>query len=108
MSNPVSIPRNGQVWEVTDGCDAQVQYLFNAPITFSGDCRLSAGERVRIVAEATDPQATLVRFVPVRYDELHESLVPRDIRDTPRYKKYLLVVSAGYFHEHFKLIADAR
>ena len=45
-------------------------------------------------------------FLPVRYDELHDSLVPPDIRDTPRYKKYTLSVKTGYFHEHFRLIED--
>ena len=44
--------------------------------------------------------------MPVRYDELHDSLVPLDIRDTPRYKKYTLSVKAEYFHEHFRLIED--
>ena len=106
MSEPASFPREGQVWEVTDGCDAQIQYLFTAPITFSGSCRLAAGERVCIMAGTTDPQPTVVSFLPVRYDELHDSLVPPDIRDTPRYKKYILSVTTGYFHEHFTLIED--
>jgi hypothetical protein len=104
MSIPPPFPRGGQIWEVTDGCDAQIQYLFTAPITFSGSGRLTAGERVRI--EVTDPQPIVVRFLPVRYQELHDSLVPADIRDTPRYQKYLLSVKTEYFHEHFRLIGD--
>ncbi len=106
MSKPASFPREGQIWEVTDGCDAQIQYLFTAPITFSGSCRLAAGERVSIMTETPDPQPIVVSFLPVRYDELHESLVPPDIRDTPRYKKYALSVMTGYFYEHFRLIQD--
>jgi hypothetical protein len=106
MSKPASFPRGGQIWEVTDGCDVQIQYLFTAPITFSGSGRLTAGERVYILAGTTDPQPMIVSFLPVRYDELHESLVPPDIRDTPRYKKYTLSVETGYFHEHFRLIED--
>ena len=66
----------------------------------------TAGERVCIVTETTDPQPIMVGFLPVRYDELHDSLVPPDIRDTPRYKAYMLSVMTGYFHEHFKLIDD--
>ena len=96
----------GQIWEVTDGCDAQIQYLFNAPITFNGAGRLTTGERVRIMTEATDPQPTVVSFLPVRYDELHNNLVPRDIRDTPRYKKYMLSVTTEYFHDHFRLVEE--
>jgi hypothetical protein len=106
MSKPASFPRGGQIWEVTDGCDAHIQYLFTAPITFSGSCRLGAGERVYIMTETTDPQPIVVSFLPVRYDELHDSLVPPDIRDTPRYKKYTLSVKTGYFYEHFRLIED--
>ena len=106
MSKPASFPRGGQIWEVTDGCDAQIHYLFTAPITFNGSCRLTAGERVCIMTGTTDPQPMVVSFLPVRYDALHDSLVPPDIRDTPRYKKYTLSVMTGYFHEHFRFIED--
>lgn len=106
MNTPASIPRAGQIWEAIDGCDAQILYLFTAPITFSGAGKLAAGERVSIVTEASDPQPVIVRFLPVRYQELHDSLVPSDIRNTPRYKKYLLWVKTDYFHEHFRLVED--
>jgi hypothetical protein len=104
MSNPPPFPRKGQIWEAIDDCDAQIQYLFSAPITFSGSGRLTAGERVCILTETADPQAAMVSFLPIRYDELHDRLVPSDIRDTPRYKKYMLSVKAGYFYEHFRPI----
>ena len=55
-------PVRGQIWEVTDGCDAQIQYLFTAPITFSGSGRLTAGERVRIMTGTTEPQPTRCEF----------------------------------------------
>ncbi|HUA39737.1 MAG TPA: hypothetical protein VMA35_15185 [Candidatus Sulfopaludibacter sp.] len=106
MSKPAPFVRKGQIWEVIDGCDAQIQYLFTAPITFSGSGRLAPGERVCIVTETTNPQPTVVSFLPVRYDELHDRLVPPDIRDTPRYKKYLLSVKTEYFYERFRLIED--
>ena len=106
MSKPAAFPRGGQIWEVTDGCDAQIQYLFTAPITFTGSGRLTVGERVRILAGTDGPQPARVSFLPVRYDELHNSLVPPDIRDTPRYKNYTLSVRADCFHEHFRLIED--
>lgn len=106
MSTPAPFPREGQIWEAIDVCDAHIQYLFTAPITFSGSGRLAAGEQVCITTKMTDPQPMDVSFVPVRYDELHESLVPMDIRDTPRYKKYTLSVKTEYFHEHFRLIED--
>lgn len=107
MSKPASFPRGGQIWEAIDGCDVQVQYLFTAPIALSGSCRLTAGERVCIMTGITAPPTTVVSFLPVRYAELHESLVPLDVRGTPRYKQYTLSVETGYFCEHFRLVEDA-
>jgi hypothetical protein len=106
MSKPGPFLRGGQIWEVTDGCEAQIHYLFTAPITFSGSCRLISGERVCIMTGTTNPQPIVVSFLPVRYDELQENLVPQDIRDTPRFKKYTLSVETGYFYEHFRLIEN--
>ena len=106
MSKPTSFPRGGQIWEVTEGCDVQIQYLFTAPITFSGSGRLAAGERVRVMTGTTEPQPAFVSFLPIHYDELHDRLVPPDVRNTPRYKQYTLSVETGYFNEHFRLIED--
>jgi hypothetical protein len=106
MNKPSPFPRKGQIWEVIDGCDAHIDYLFTAPVTFDGSGRLAAGEQVRILTENTDPQPVSVSFLPVRYEELHDSLVPADIRETPRYKKYLLSVKTEYFHEHFRIVQD--
>ena|ERR1035441_1207659 len=103
MSQPTPFPPGGGIWEAIDDCDAQIQFLFTAPITFSGACRLTAGERVRIMTETADPPAAVVSFLPVRYAELHDRLVPPDIRDTPRYQQYMLSVKTGYFYEHFRL-----
>jgi len=106
MNKPAPCVRKGQIWEVMDGCDAHIQYLFTAPITFSGSGRLGAGERICVMTETGGPPPAVVSFLPVCYDELHDSLVPPEIRDTPRYKKYMLFVKTGYFHEHFRLIED--
>ena len=106
MSNPPTFPRAGQIWEVTHDCESQIQYLFSAPITFSASGKLAPGEQVRIAADMTDPEGIVVRFQPVRYEELHDRLVPADIREMPRYKQYLLSVKTEYFHEQFRLIDD--
>ena len=105
MNNPPPVPRCGQIWEAVNDCEAHIQYLFTAPITFSGVSLLTTGERIRITTEPTDSQPK-VSFQPVRYAELHDRLVPRDIRETPRYKEYLLSLKTEDFHAHFKLIAD--
>jgi hypothetical protein len=104
MSNPANIPREGETWEVANECDVHIQYLFSAPITFSGSARLAAGERVRILPANTNPQPAVVSFLPARYEELHDSLVPQDMRETPRYKKYVLSIKAVEFQSHFRWV----
>jgi hypothetical protein len=104
MNETASLPLGGQLWEATDDCDVQIQYLFTAPITFSGAGRLTRGEQVSIAAETSHPQPLVVTFQPVRYAELHDSLVPLEIRQTPRYKRYLLSLQTDYFHQHFKRV----
>lgn len=107
MNSATLIPQQGQIWKVVAGCEVQIQYLFTAPITFSGTGKFSAGERVRVVADAGSTLPAVVYFLPVRYAELHDQLVPQDIRDTPRYKEYLLSVAAEYFQEHFRFIKNS-
>lgn len=106
MNPPAPFPRKGQIWEVIDGCDTQIEYLFTAPIALSGSGSLTAGERVCVMTEPANPQPPEVSFQPVRYAELHDHLVPPDIRNTPRYKQYVLSVKTEYFYEHFRLIED--
>lgn len=81
-----------------------------------GRARLQQGERVRILTP-DDPKPIQVTFQPVRYHELHESIVPHDIRNTPGYQHYVLSLrtaytvcclreETGYFHELFRLVED--
>lgn len=104
MTKPTPFPERGQIWEATEGCEVRIQYLFNAPITFDGTARLAAGERVCVTGEVTDPRPTVVGFLPIRYAELHDSLVTPDLRNTPRYQAYALLVDAGYFLERFRRV----
>jgi hypothetical protein len=106
MKESSPVLRKGQIWEVMDGCEAQIQYLFAGPITCSGSGRLVAGERVSVMTETTEPPPVVVSFLPVRYDELQAMLVPLDIRETPRFKQYLLSVKTAYFYEHFRHVED--
>jgi hypothetical protein len=98
-------PQPDQIWEVIDSCEAHVQFLFSAPITFSGTAKLIAGERVRVTA--FDRSAAVVSFLPVRYAELHDEVVPADIRGTPRYKSFILTATADFFTAHFRQIDGA-
>ncbi len=100
-------PRGNQIWEVTETCDVRVHYVFAAPGSFSGTGILAAGDRVRIMKGGVDTQPIIVSFLPLRYDQLQDSLVPADVRSTPRYTNYALSVKTAYFNEHFRLVEDA-
>jgi len=80
-----------------------------------GRARLQQGERVRILTSG--PQPVQVTFQPVRYHELHPSIVPADIRNRPGYLYYWLCLKMaytpcclheepGFFHELFRLTED--
>src|SRR5579883_1458222 len=64
-SNTV-FPRGGQIWEVAQECDVQVNYVFATPASFSGKGRLPVGERVRIMDDIQNSQPILVSFLPLR------------------------------------------
>jgi hypothetical protein len=92
-------------------------WIPNGTIMPGGKTRLPQGERVRIMT-LDAPKPLLIRFQPIRYDELHESIVPADIRGQPGYSHYVLCLKIartscclqdepGYFHELFRLVADA-
>ena len=98
-------PRGGQVWEAV--CDCEVRFLgfLNGRVPTSGMARLPHGERVRIFSDDF-PKAIHWTFRPLRYDELHESIVPEVIRSAPGYQGYLLDVRVGRFNENFRLVED--
>lgn len=99
----IVFPRGGQIWEAMDDCDVTVMTIFAAPGSGSEHSTLPRGERVR-VANGTEPKPVSVSFLPIRYDALHESLVSRATRRTPRYGGYSLSVKTLYFNEHFRLV----
>ncbi len=113
------IPREGQIWEAVRDCKMRVW----ARVAHSGpqlsklqhpngqvvagyqpvpasalklflvpEARLRKGERVRVLA--TDPKPTSVTLEPLRYDELHDSIVPREFRALG-YEGYRLIVATA-------------
>ena len=78
------------------------------------EARLQKGERVRVLA--TDPKPTSVTLEPLRYHELHDSVVPREFRALG-YEGYRLIVAiarpkwcpdaqAACLNEDFRLVQD--
>ena len=129
----IVFPQVGQVWETLRECEvsfrvqfssrAQIAWLFktNVPakevqaLLSGGKTRLQQEERVRIQS-VDDPEKPLyVTFVPVRYEELYEAIVPVEHRSPSL--QYVLVMRTAYtpycvreerafFTELFRLIED--
>ncbi len=127
----IVFPRTGQTWEAVRDCEVNFIARIAGPnrpaiyglagkqeaiILPCGRAQLQQGERVRILT-LDDPRPIQISFQPVRYHELHESIVPHEIRGRPGYSHYVLSLKTaytvcclheetGYFHELFRLVED--
>src|SRR2546425_1388647 len=91
-------PRKNQVWQTVHGCEVRFIAVFADQPARGGAARLPHGERVLILANCDQPIS--VSFQPVRYDELHERIVPEDVRRMPGYRGYLLDQKLTHLNEH--------
>ncbi|MGO8931627.1 MAG: hypothetical protein ACLQU3_32640 [Limisphaerales bacterium] len=135
-------PRVGQVWETIRDCEVQFHACISprseldtaglpkgfahlGPIDLKsymmqfGMTQLRRGERVRILE--VGPKPLVIFFRPLRYHELHESIVPEKIRRMPGYNGYTLHLKTAktisdlcwvshpgqtFFNEAFRLVVD--
>ena len=135
-------PRVGQIWETLRDCDVHFQAWFTVkgthdwfpqplplvteilqsgqtvqlfPHFAAGRIALKQGERVRIHALDDTNRPLQVIFVPLRYDELHQTVVPDEQRR--RRSHYVLTLRTAYtaccsreetqfFHQLFGLVED--
>ena len=135
------IPREGQIWEAVRDCKVRVRssVAHSGPqlsklqlpnglviagyqpvpasalkLFFVPEARLQKGERVRVLA--TDPKPIFVTLEPLRYHELHDSVVPREFRALG-YEGYRLIVATARpkwcpdaqtacLNEDFRLVED--
>lgn len=113
----LTFPRTGQIWEAVRDCEVRYIAWIPKSIPSSGMAQLRQGERVRIL-ELDDPKPIHVTFQPVRYHELQESIVPREIRRRLGYSRYVLSLRLAYtvcclreetqfFCDLFRLVEDA-
>jgi hypothetical protein len=137
----IVFPRAGQVWEAVRDCEVSVWTRRTNPgpalskvelpngvtVTMSGPAKpelcipwcngwLRKGERVRVL-ELNDPKPLTVNLRPLRYDALHGSLIPLELRTAAGYVGYWLSVSTArpkytvhksgvYLNEDFTLVED--
>ena len=134
LPSGISFPRTGQIWEAMRDCEVgfvasfrpgspfELRYVAGQRLLNStalipvGRARLSRGERVRVVF-ADDPKPLAIWFQPLRCRELHESIVPAEVRNMPGYSHYrltlqtihtacFLAVESEYFTEAFRQVED--
>ncbi len=115
-----AVPRVGQVWETVRDCEVDFIAWFafgDRGAAQGGRARLPQGERVRIRAVDDTERPLQVTSVPLRYEALHASIVPDEIRRAPGYMEFSLVLRTarticcwrgepGYFNELFILVED--
>jgi len=140
----IVIPRAGQIWETVRDCEVCFRAHINFPrpklnqafgvikdpgrfeprdflayMMQFGTAILRQSERVRIL-ELGEVKPVAITFVPVRYHELHESIIPAKVRALSTYHGgYQLSVKTArsvsdfqkgacqtYFNEDFHLVED--
>ena len=93
-------PADGEVWEAIGDAEVLVMRHYAAPVTDTNEAVLPLGERVRVIGSHL-PEPIIITAVPLRYDELLETLVPADVRAEPRFTNYSLSIPTAYFNQHF-------
>ena len=130
LPRDIVFPREGQIWEAIRDCQVGFLAWFSkaalaqqgvtaptkGPLFPCDPAQLNRGEKVRILT-VDDPRPLTVSFVPVRYAELQDRLVPEYIRARPGLTHYQLTMTtaqtfgfgkaADYFIDCFQLVEDA-
>jgi hypothetical protein len=134
------VPREGEIWEAVQNCEVNFRVRHTEPyslklfkavggmatgatahiLLFGGKAQLRNGERIQIVAVDDPKRPLFVTFVPVRYQELQETIVPEETRKMPAFGGYELSLrtartiahipkqdSETYFIDAFKLVMNA-
>ena len=126
----IVFPREGQIWVTIRDCRigflawysqaALKQQLVGSPahgpLFPCGSAQLKQGEKVRILS-VDDSRPLTVSFVPVRYAELQDVLVPESVRTRPGYTHYQLTATTArtlgiekavdYFIDCFRFVEGA-
>lgn len=93
-------PADGEVWEAIGGAEVVVMHHYAAPFTDTSEAVLPLGERVRVIG-SHEPKPIIVAAVPLRHDELLDTLVPAGVRAEPRFTNYTLSIRTTYFNHRF-------
>lgn len=103
MPTGLRYPRGGEVYEATT--DVVVTYMtaHHAPFTGGGKAMLPRGERVRVSGFAGERPIS-VYCDPLRYDALHQQIVPAEERANAYYSNYYLCIETVALNRSFRRI----
>jgi hypothetical protein len=133
LPDDIVVPRAGQLWATVRDCQVSFRAFIDHQVSQAdparllqnfarqfGVAQLRQGERVRILGVDDPTKPLRVTFQPIRYQELHEGIVPEDIRKSPGYFGYEMSLKTAktladfanepgqaYFNEAFGLVEDA-
>lgn len=104
MPAGIRYPREGEVYEAIE--DVTISYMTShyAPFTGGGKAVLPKGERVR-VSKPIENQPVGVYCDPLRYDRLHDLIVPAEERANECYSGYYLSIDTPTLNKSFRLVA---
>ena len=96
--------REGQVYEAMEDVDLICMTAWSAPFTGGHDRVLPKGERVTVAHDPSEG-ATTVYCDPLRYDELHEQMVPARDRKSRNYSNYYFCIDLTALENQFTLVS---
>jgi hypothetical protein len=105
LPDDIRFPKEGEVYEATT--DVEITFLtqYNAPFTGGDKCRFPRGERLRI--SCVNFERPIGAYAnPLRYDELHSTIVSDEERARPEYVGYYLSVKTVQLNRDFRLVQD--
>ena len=103
MPKDIRYPRDGEVYEALEDFPISYMTAHHAPYTGGGKAVLPKGEKVRVCKPVREKPIS-VYCDPLRYDELHEIIVPLAERENERYSNYYFSIKTVELNASFRLV----
>ena len=105
MPKGIRYPREGEVYESVEDVTIRYMTAHQAPFTGGGEAVLPKGERVRVL-KPIDDKPVGVYCDPLRYEELHERIVPAEERANEYYCNYYFSIDTIMLNKSFRLVGS--
>lgn len=100
----VRFPQKGDLYESKQ--DQTVAYMtaWAAPVTGGGEALLRKGERIRVHDVPRYEKSLGTYAVAAEYEELEQRMIPREVREDPRYGGFYFYFGTVDLNRDFKLV----